>query len=62
MRGEANVSGRAEDCVEGIQEYVDAGVTHFVMNAGVVPERMMEQYERFAQEVLPLVRGIKPSA
>ena len=62
VRGEANVSGRAEDCAEGIQEYVDAGVTHFVMNAGVVPERMMEQYERFAQEVLPLVRGIKPSA
>ena len=62
VRGEANVSGRAEDCVEGVQEYVDAGVTHFVMNAGVIPEHMMEQYERFAQEVLPLVRGIKPSA
>ena len=62
VRGEANVSGRAEDCAEGIQEYVDAGVTHFVMNAGVVPERMMEQYERFGRDVLPMVRGIKPSA
>lgn len=62
VRGEANVSGRAEDCAEGIQEYVDAGVTHFVMNAGVTPGRMMEQYERFARQVLPLVKGIKPSA
>ena len=61
VRGEANVSGRAEDCVKGIQEYVDAGVTHFVLNAGVVPERMMEQYERFGREVLPLVRGLSPS-
>ena len=60
VRGEANVSGRAEDCAEGIQEYVDAGVTHFVLNAGVTPERMMEQYERFGREVLPLVRGISP--
>ena len=58
VRGEANVSGRAEDCAEGIQEYVDAGVTHFVMNAGVTPERMMEQYERFGREVLPLVKGL----
>ena len=37
------------------------GVTHFVMNAGVMPEQMMEQYERFAREVLPLVRGASPS-
>ena len=61
VRGEANVSGNAEDCAAAIQEYVDAGVTHFVMNAGVVPEQMMEQYERFAREVLPLVRGTSPS-
>ncbi len=61
VRGEANVSGRAEDCAEGIQAYVDAGVTHFVLNAGVTPERMMEQYERFARDVLPLVRSITPS-
>ena len=61
VRGEANVSGRAEDCAEGIQEYVDAGVTHFVLNAGVEPGKMMEQYERFGREVLPLMREISPS-
>ena len=61
IRGEANVSGRAEDCAAAIQEYVDAEVTHFVMNAGVTPGQTMEQYERFAREVLPLVRGASPS-
>ncbi len=61
IRGEANVSGNAEDCAEAIQEYVDAGVTHFVMNAGVSPEQTMEQYEQFGREVLPLVRGLSGS-
>ena len=58
IRGEANVSGRPEDCAAAIQEYAYAGVTHFVMNAGVTPEQTMDQYEQFAREVLPLVRGI----
>ena len=61
IRGQANVSGYAEDCVAAIQEYVDAGVTHFVMYAAVPPSRTMQQYEQFAREVLPLVRGIVPS-
>ena len=61
IRGQANVSGHAEDCVAAIQEYVDAGVTHFVMYAAVPPSRTMLQYEQFAREVLPLVRGITPS-
>ena len=61
IRGQANVSGHAEDCVAAIQEYVDAGVTHFVMYAAVPPSQTMQQYEQFAREVLPLVRGITPS-
>ena len=60
-RGQANVSGRAEDCVEAIQEYADAGVTHLVLNAGVPLERTVEQYEQFAREVLPLARGVSAS-
>ena len=56
IRGQANVSGHAEDCVEAIREYLDAGATHLVFNAAVPPERAMEQYEQFAREVLPLVR------
>ena len=61
IRGQANVSGHAEDCVAAIQEYVDAGVTHFVMYAAVPPSQTMQQYEQFAREVLPLVTGITPS-
>ena len=56
IRGQANVSGHAEDCVEAIREYLDAGATHLVLNAAVPPERAMEQYEQFAREVLPLAR------
>ena len=58
IRGQANVSGHAEDCVAAIQEYLDAGVTHFVMYAAVPPSQTMQQYEQFAREVLPLVRGV----
>ena len=61
IRGQANVSGYAEDCVAAIQEFVDAGVTHFVMYAAVPPSQTMQQYEQFAREVLPLVRDITPS-
>ena len=55
VRGQANVSGRAGDCVEAVQEYADAGVTHLVLNAAVPPESVMDQYDQFAREVLPLV-------
>lgn len=54
IRGQANVSGHAEDCVEAIREYMAAGATHLALNAAVPPERAMEQYEQFAREVLPL--------
>ena len=58
IRGQANVSGHAEDCVAAIQEYMDAGVSHFVMFAAVPPSQAIQQYEWFAREVLPLVRGL----
>ena len=61
IRGQANVSGRAEDCVEAILEYRDAGVTHLVLNAAVPPERAIEQYGQFAHEVLPLVEESAPA-
>lgn len=56
IRGQANVSGHAGDCVEAILEYLDAGASHLVLNAAVMPQRAMEQYQQFAREVLPLVR------
>ena len=56
VRGQANVSGHAQDCLEAIEEYRKAGVSHLVLNAAVPPERAMEQYEQFARQVLPMVR------
>ena len=55
-RGEANAVGTPEDCVEAIQEYLEVGVTHFVLNAGTPPDGIVEQYERFAREVMPKVK------
>ena len=61
IQGQANVSGHAEDCVEAILEYQDAGVTHLVLNAAVPPERAIEQYGQFAREVRPLVEESAPA-
>ena len=61
IRGQANVAGHAEDCVEAILEYLDAGATHLVLNAAVPPGGAIEQYEQFAREVLPLVRETAPA-
>ena len=60
IRGQANVSGNAGDCSQAIAEYMDAGVTHLVLNAAVSPESALEQYEYFASEVLPVVEKIAP--
>ena len=57
IRGQANASGNAEDCAQAIQEYLDAGATHMVLNAAVPPENAMQQYEQFARDVLPSYKG-----
>ncbi len=61
IRGQANVSGHAQDIAGAIEEYREAGVAHLVLNAAVPPERAIEQYEQCAREVFPLVRGATPS-
>lgn len=61
IRGQANATGHAQDLMEAIEEYRDAGVDHLVLNAAVPPERAMEQYEQCVREVLPLVRGATSS-
>lgn len=48
--------GRAEDIAETIQAFRDAGVRQFIMDPVSPPEQRHEQIERFAKEVLPLVR------
>ena len=44
--------GTAKDCVESIEAFAEAGVGHFVINALCGPESLLENYERFAAEVM----------
>ena len=44
--------GTPEDCAESVQAFAEAGVGHFVINALCGPEALLENYERFAAEVM----------
>ena len=48
--------GTVDDCIEGIQRYIDIGLTHIVISAKCLPEQVPEMYEAFAKEVLPRLR------
>ena len=49
--------GTPADCIETLEAFVDAGVTHFVINALCSPEALLPTYERFAAEVMPRFGG-----
>ena len=48
--------GTVDDCVESIQRYIDAGLTHIIITAKCPAEQIEDLYETFAKEVLPRVR------
>ena len=45
--------GSAQECVEKIQSYVDAGCSKFVLWPIVPPEELVPQIERYGKEVIP---------
>ena len=45
--------GTPERILEMLQEFIDVGVTEFVMNVACPPEEGLAQAERFAREVMP---------
>ena len=45
--------GTPSDCIETLEAFVDAGVTHFIINALCTPEALLPTYDRFAAEVMP---------
>ena len=45
--------GTPADCIETIEAFIEAGMTHFTMNALCTPEALLPTYERFAAEVMP---------
>jgi alkanesulfonate monooxygenase SsuD/methylene tetrahydromethanopterin reductase-like flavin-dependent oxidoreductase (luciferase family) len=47
--------GSRDQCLDLIGRYVNAGITHFIFL--VSPANVNEEFERFAQEVIPEFRG-----
>ena len=45
--------GSAQECVEKIQSYVDAGCSKFVLWPIVPPDELVPQIERYGKEVIP---------
>lgn len=45
--------GSAQECVEKIQSYVDAGCSKFVLWPIVSPDELVPQIERYGKEVIP---------
>jgi probable F420-dependent oxidoreductase len=55
------VLGPPARCVETLQHFVDAGVRTFVIGFTVGADRVGEQIERFAAEVMPRVQAPQPA-
>ena len=51
------VLGTPADCIQRIQEYVDAGARHFVFNWACPPEDVPTHIETFAKEIMPHFKG-----
>jgi probable F420-dependent oxidoreductase len=45
--------GSAQECVEKIQSYVDAGCSKFVLWPIVPPDELVSQIERYGKEIIP---------
>ena len=45
--------GAPADCIETLEAFAEAGVTHFTINALCTPGVLLPTYERFAAEVMP---------
>jgi F420-dependent oxidoreductase-like protein len=48
--------GNRDQCLETVKRYVDAGITHFIFL--MLPANVEEEFERFAEEVIPQARGV----
>lgn len=48
-----DIAGTPEECIKQLREYVDIGVTHFVLKPYFPVKTVLEQVNRFAKEVIP---------
>ena len=49
--------GTPADCIETLEAFIEAGVTHFTMNALCTPGALLATYEQFASQVMPHFGG-----
>ena len=54
--GENSLQGDPDDCIRLLKQYVDAGVSHFVIDPTCPTEDILSQYETFARMVMPRFR------
>ena len=52
-----DVLGTPKDCIKRFEEYVDAGVSHFILKPYVAPELILGQVKRLATDVIPHFSG-----
>ena len=50
------IAGTPDECRARVQAYAEVGVQHLVFNPAVGPERLLEQVERLAEALVPVVR------
>jgi probable F420-dependent oxidoreductase len=53
------VMGTAEQCMEQLQRFIDAGMRHLVFSFTCPAEQLAEQLEQCAEELLPRLRAAK---
>jgi len=53
--------GPPDVVIEGLQKYVEAGTSYFILAPILDPERRREGLERYAKEVLPALRKMTPA-
>ncbi|MCH7997203.1 MAG: LLM class flavin-dependent oxidoreductase [Chloroflexi bacterium] len=56
--GRSTALGTPQECIQVIEEYINIGVTHIVLDAGCPPEELVEQYQRAAQEIVPHFKSV----
>ena len=56
LNPEALLTGTPRECIDTIERYQGAGVNEFMIVFGCAPEHLLEQYQQFAEEVIPHFR------
>ena len=52
-----DIVGTPKDCIKRLEQYVDAGVRHFILKPYVAPALILGQVQRFARDVMPHFKG-----